>query len=324
MARAISFAQEVKSELAAIYEEDILCQKAELMGLVRAIGTLHLQGGGKVGLYLRTENHAVSRKVFKLLKDVFSVKPEVIVRKRPRPGTRSGFVVRLPIGSDGALVLRDLGIIDYDNRLIYDNPPAFLLYQDNCRRAFLRGLFLGAGSVNSPEADYHLEIVVGNRQLARMILQILEVEDLKFQLTKRREIYPVYTKEADTISHFMGLLGAHGALLAFEERRVLKQMRGNVNRLVNAETANLNKTIEAAMKQIEDIETIQAGLGLERLPEKLSDLAYARLQYPELSMSELGKQMVPALSKSTVNHRMRSLKQIAERIRSGELDKFRY
>ena len=183
-----------------------------------------------------------------------------------------------------------------------------------CRRAYLRGAFLNRGSVTNPEKTYHLEIVTEQTAAAERIFHTMVSLDLEAGLIQRQGSWVVYLKEGQLIVNLLNLMGAHSALLSFENVRVMKDMRNRINRLVNCETANVDKTVKAALDQIEDIERIDAELGLENLPGKLQDVARARLANPYASLQELGNSLSPKLSKSGVNYRLRQLKKIAQEL----------
>jgi hypothetical protein len=180
-----------------------------------------------------------------------------------------------------------------------------------CRKAYLRGAFLGGGSVSKPEGEYHLELVTGNLDFAKTMMRVLKSFDLIAKLTDRKQDFVVYLKGGDEITSLLRVIGAHNALFTFENVRVVKDMRNKVNRLVNCETANLEKTVNAAVRQVENIHAIDRHLGLGRLPKTLRETAELRLEYPEATLQELVDLSGGRISKSGINHRMRKLEQIA-------------
>lgn len=167
-----------------------------------------------------------------------------------------------------------------------------------CRRAYLRGVFLAGGSVNRPEGNYHLEIITDNKIFAEAIGRLMNKSHLITKVTRRKNWNVVYLKESDHIVRFLNIIGSHSALLNFESARIYKDVRNNVNRLVNCETANLNKTVNASIRQIEDINLISDTLGLGKIPEPLREIAELRLKYPGVCLAELGKLMQSPLGKS--------------------------
>jgi len=184
-----------------------------------------------------------------------------------------------------------------------------------CKRAFIRGAFLSAGSMSDPEKSYHFEIVCTSEEKAMQLMEIINSFDIDAKIVQRKKNYVVYVKEGAQIVDMLGIMEAHVALMNLENVRILKEMRNSVNRQVNCETANINKTVNAAVKQIEDINYIEETVGLSSLPENLQEIAEVRLKYPEAALKELGTFLEPAVGKSGVNHRLRKLCEIAEEIR---------
>jgi DNA-binding protein WhiA len=212
-------------------------------------------------------------------------------------------------------VLNDLGVDPFG---LHPEIPSRLLNQVDKKRSFLRGAFLATGSVNSPEkANYHLEIYTTHEELGEQLLIMMSGFDLPAKMTDRGNGFIVYLKRAEKIVDFLQTIGATQSMLRFEDIRMMRDMRNSVNRLVNAETANMQKTAIAANKQVSQIQTIAKQIGgLDFLPQKLREVAQARLDNPDESLAELGEML--EISKSGVNHRMRKLKQLAEMIEAGE------
>jgi len=204
------------------------------------------------------------------------------------------------------------------NMKTIDDPVGILpaaLKKSCCRRAFLRGAFVAAGTISDPEKSYHFEIVSADRKGAEFIKSIMENFDVHPKITERRGRFIVYLKEAMEISDMLSVMEAPVAMMGFENARIVREMRGSVNRKVNCETANINKTIAASMRQIEDIRLIKEKIGMDGLDESLRAIAEARLAHPELSLEELGAVLVPPTGKSGANHRMRKLCRMAEDLR---------
>ena len=206
------------------------------------------------------------------------------------------------------------GHIDGDIRQIHNS----LLKQNCCRRSFIRGAFLAAGSVSDPEKSYHFEIVCTVPEKARQLQELLASYDVDAKVVLRKRHYVVYIKEGSQIVELLGLMGAHISLMQLENVRIVKEMRNSVNRKVNCETANLNKTVSAAVRQAEDIRYIQEKIGLDKLPMDLEETARLRLEHTEASLKELGDMLSPKVGKSGVNHRLRKLSQIADDLREGK------
>ncbi len=184
-------------------------------------------------------------------------------------------------------------------------------------KALVRGAFMSSGSVNNPKNVYHLEIVFNNEENAMKIKKALECEEIESKVLKRKNIFLLYIKDGENISKFLAFIGANKSVLEFEDERVIKDMRNRVNRLVNCETANLNKTISSSVKQIEDIKLIKQKKKFDKLTAKEQELANLRLENPDLSLSELGKLLEIPISKSGVNHRLEGIAKLAEELREN-------
>ena len=222
--------------------------------------------------------------------------------------------------SDAWRVLREIHLLSAFGEIEeeLDVDKNVLLGERSSRRAFLRGAFLAAGSMSDPEKSYHFEIACATNEKAEQIRQVMQRFSLDAKIVQRKKYYIVYLKEGKQIADALNVMEAHMALMKFENVRILKEMRNEVNRKVNCETANLNKTVSASVKQIEDIKFIQEKTGLDKLPDALKDIALARLNYPEASLKELGELVTPSVGKSGVNHRLRKLSEMADKLRPKE------
>lgn len=185
---------------------------------------------------------------------------------------------------------------------------------DEQKKSLIRGVFLGAGSINNPENKYHLEIVLPNKENQEFILAILKDFDFNFKKLKRKDKFSIYIKEGEEISKFLALIGANKAVLKFEDIRVQKEMKGKVNRLVNCKTANLNKTINASVEQIEAIRKLQKLKKFNKLDDNLKEIALLRIENPDIPLSELGKKLKNPVGKSGVNYRLKKIIEIANDI----------
>ncbi len=314
----MSFSAVTKNELARVIGQRSCCRLAELAALVKMDGSIQLSGGRQLSLNIITENAAVARKIFSLVKSLFDLQTEVLVQRKSRLKKNNIYLVRFPHQQGMSDILQRLGMLDGTGRL-KEIAPHDLLRRDCCRRSYLRGVFLGGGSVNSPEGTYHLEIVTSNEKFADVISKLMNRFHLDARSSQRKNCNVIYLKESEHIISFLNIIGAHSALLNFENARIYKGMRNKVNRLVNCETANLNKTVNAAVRQIENIELIRDTLGLDNMPDSLMEIAEVRLKYPDACLKELGNLMQPPLGKSCVNHRLRRIEELAEKIRDGKL-----
>ncbi|AKP03479.1 DNA-binding protein WhiA [Companilactobacillus pabuli] len=306
----VSYASEVKQELTklVVHPEHA---RVELSALLRMNGSLSLQNHHFV-LTAQTENAAIARRIFSLVKQKYGIESELLVRKKMKLKKNNQYLVR--INQDTNKILTDLDILDESGLSINTNVPLEVINEDQRMRSYLRGAFLATGSVNNPETSrYHLEIYSLYEMHNEGIVQMMNYFHLNARTTKRRNGYIVYLKEAEKIADFLQLIGATNSMLKFEDIRIVRDMRNSVNRLVNCENANINKTVAAAERQVENIKHLQATVGLDNLPDKLREIAVLRLENPEVSLKELGD-MVPSgpISKSGINHRLRKLNQLAE------------
>ncbi|MHC5229880.1 DNA-binding protein WhiA [Enterococcus sp. LJL99] len=309
----MSFASDVKKELTTL-EVHREHARAELAALIRMNGSLSIVNQQFV-LNVQTENAAIARRLYSLLKDHYEVRSELLVRKKMKLKKNNVYIVRLKEGTKK--VLSDLDIMDLSvfNSGVSDE----IMGNAQKMRSYLRGAFMASGSVNNPETSrYHLEIFSIYEEHNNDICEMLNYYDLNARTLERRNGYISYLKGAEKIADFLTLIGATNSMLKFEDVRIVRDMRNSVNRLVNCETANLNKTIDAASKQIENIRFIDERVGLGALPEKLKEIAELRLEYPEISLKELGE-IIPsgAISKSGINHRIRKINEFAEKLREN-------
>lgn len=312
----MSFTAEVKDELSRVEPGKLCCQKAELAALVRIEGTLHIAGPERFQLELATETAPVARKMVKLLHRLYGLKTEITVRRSILHKTNNYLIAvvdqpRLP------QALNELGILDDSMNLTRGIPPR-VVRRNCCAISCLRGAFLGGGFVADPHGDFHFELTADSRQVAEDLSMLMRRFEIQAKVSQRRELHTAYLKGAEPIVMFLALAGAHSALLRTENVRVVKSMRNEINRLVNAETANLSKAADASLEQIEAIELLDKLIGLENLPPALRDLGYLRLENPEVSLRELGELAEPPLSKSAVYHRVRRITDLARRVSGGE------
>ena len=310
----MSYASDVKKELTML-EVHFGNAKAELMALIRMNGSLSIVNKQFV-LSVQTENPAIARCIYRLLKQFYDIESELIVRRKMNLKKNNFYIVRLKTGTNE--ILKDLDRLD--NFQIKETVPLEFLDDDAKVRSYLRGAFLATGSVNNPETSrYHLEIYSLYEDHNDTICEMMNRYGLNARKTERRSGYITYLKEAEKIADFLSLIGATNAMLKFEDIRIVRDMRNSVNRIVNCETANLNKIADASKKQIDNIKLIDAKVGIDKLPQKLQEVAIARLGHPEESLKNLGE-LIPGgpISKSGINHRLRKLNEIAEKIRAGE------
>lgn len=314
----MSFSATTKNELSRIDSEKKCCKLAEIAGFIRICGTIKLSGG-KLTALLLTENPAVARHLKKLIKNYFDVHASLVIVKTTI--LKKNHYYKLVIDAENAKrILRETGILMIREGCNYisDGIYSGLLRTKCCRRAYLRGVFLGAGTISDPEKAYHLEIVCKSEILCNDVKKQINSFGLHAKSVKRKSNHVVYMKEAEQIIDFLNILGAHSHLLDFENIRIIKELRNKTNRINNCDNANLDKTINASLRQVQDIRLIGQARGLSSLSVKLQEAAKIRLENPESSLAELAEMMNPPIGKSGLNHRFKKIEEIAERIRTTE------
>jgi len=311
----MSFSLVTKGELARVVDPKRCCRLAELAALMKTNGVLKISENRRVTLKIVTENAAVARKIFLLGKDLFQVAADVVTRRKVR--LKKNNIYAISIFGPTLDILRETGLLNQEGELLAGINKK-LVRRDCCRRAYLRGTFLGSGSLTDPGNGYHLEMILETRQYARDVSHLLKVMSFAPGLTVRKKGYALYLKDAEQIANCLSMMGAHTAVLNLENVRIYKEMRNQVNRLVNCETANLGKIINTSLEQQETIHFLASALGLEKLPLPLKQVAQARLAHPEASLQELGEMLEPKISKSGVRHRFRRLAEMAQDCRANQ------
>lgn len=295
------------------------CLFSELAATLCLNGAAAIVPGSGPNIRIATENAAFARRIYSNIKKLYDIHPEVTIRKSKKLKKHVSYMLFITpsIGSAKLLELAGVAV----NAASGEQPPELVLVDRNymkrhcCRRAFLRGAFLAGGSISDPEKTYHLELTSRTRQQAQEMSRILGTFKLNARIILRKGSYVTYLKEGENIADFLNIIGAHTALMELENVRILKGMRNTVNRIVNCETANLGKTVNASLRQIENIRYIAENIGFNRLPESLRNIAELRLECSDANLVELGQLLSPPLGKSGVNHRLRKLDQIAEKYR---------
>ena len=310
----MTFSLDTKNELSRLDLEDKRYQLVELAALVRMNGTISISSR-RVNLKFATENAAIARRIFSIIKTLYNTEVEVMVRKNSQLKKNNSYLIVINKGAPSRKLLEDVGFLRKDKPGVHHYEIPQELIEDNlCKRAYIRGAFLGGGSISNPEKTYHLEFVTNNEDFAEDLSKIINSFGLKSKVINRKDNYVVYLKESEQIGDLLNIIGSHQALLRFEDIRVLKDVRNNINRIVNCETANLSKTIDASMRQIQHIEIINNKLGLSSLPENLKILAEIRINNPDASLKEIGQMLDPPIGKSGVNHRFRKIETIAKEL----------
>ena len=235
-------------------------------------------------IIITIENNAVARRIFKLIKNIYDVTPTITVRKRYNFNQTLSYILK--IKSKKKTILEDLSIIN--NNQYQNTPKEYLINDEECLRAYLRGLFISTGSINDPKTSrYHLEFIVDNKEYAEFISNLLNKFNLNSKSIKREKNYMVYIKEAEKISDFLRLINAYQAVLYFEDIRIYRDHKNMTNRLNNCEQANVDKIFLTASKQLKDIKKIKEYDLIDTLDEKLKEVIKYREKYPESSLQEL-------------------------------------
>ncbi|WP_251388345.1 DNA-binding protein WhiA [Mediterraneibacter agrestimuris] len=315
----MSFSGKVKDELSKQWSQARHCQIAELAALISICGAIVIDSRNQYGIKIHTENITVARKVFTLVQKTFNIEADISVRRNIIKESVSYSVI-IRKHSDALRILQATKLtdeyMDGFEEIHIVNP--IIVRQTCCKRAFLRGVFLAAGSMSDPEKSYHFEIVCAAEAMAVQLRKMICGFSMDGKIVQRKKSWVVYLKEGSQIVDMLNIMEAPLSLMELENVRILKEMRNTVNRKVNCETANINKTVSAAVRQLEDIKYLQSTIGLEKLPEGLEETAHIRLSHPDATLKELGELMSPTVGKSGVNHRLRKISEMAEKVRQDQ------
>lgn len=315
----MSFSRDVKNELVAQLPRARHCELAEMAAILSMCGIIRISVYDTVEIEVRTENSAVARKFHTLARHCFSVCPQVCVRGNSGNRRVHTYIQVIDDNDEAVNILKAVKLMDHQGNL-HENltlQDSALLSRPCCRKAFIRGCFLATGSVTSPEKSYHFEIVCSDQEKAELLCGLFASFALDAKIVKRKSYYVVYLKEGEMIADALNLMGAHVSLMNLENIRIVKDVRNSVNRRVNCETANLHKTVTAAVRQIQDIEYIRDHGGFDMLSDSLRQTALVRLSEPDMPLKDIGAMLDPPVGKSGVNHRLRKLSAIADDMRGS-------
>ena len=316
----MSFSSQTKGELARVVPTKKCCMLAEITGFLRVAGSLRLVGGGKFTIVASTENPAIARHYKTLIREYFGSNAGIEVGNSQVPGKARGsyrYRYSLVIRPDekSLQILRETGmiLIKEGNDFLSDGIYQPIIRNKCCKKAYLRGLFLGVGTMSDPRKSYHLEFVLNSSQVAQDLKRLIgSFVDLSAGLIERGEEHVVYMKRAEYISDMLGIMGANEAMLELENIRIGRGLRREVNRISNCDNANVDRTLSAAEQQIKYIELIDAKLGLDNLDPVLRETAQLRLELPGASLTDIGEALRPPIKKPGVSKRFAKLKEIAE------------
>ncbi len=312
----LSFSRTVKEEI-VFNDFDTSCEKALLCALIKITGTLSLSQSGLL-LTMRTENAKIASKAHKILKGLYQPVIEFKVSKKMKLKKNNVYTLRITKARE---ILDDLHLME--GLTIQSFPDKRILTKDDDIRAYLAGVFLGCGSVNNPDtSNYHLEMSVNEKDYAQFIADLMNRYELNAKVIKRRNKYVVYLKSAEKIGDFLRAIGASQSVMSFEMTRIDRSMANTVNRWNNCDIANEMKAMSASKMQIEDIAYIMDKAGLEILDTKTREIAYLRLENPDLTLNELAEVYLVktghTISKSGLHHRFTKIKNEALKLKSME------
>ena len=314
----MSFSKEVKEELSRQLPSARHCCIAETAAIISLCGHVKISSQDRFSVKIHTENIAVARKYFTLLKKTFNIVAEITIRQNAYLKKGRTYTITVNNHEEAVKILTTCKLLEdgdiVENMSVYDNT---VIMNSCCKRAFVRGAFIASGSISTPEKFYHFEIVCNSYDKAVQLSDLIKSFDIESKIVERKKYYVVYIKDGAGIVDILNVMEAHVALMNLENVRILKEMRNSVNRKVNCETANLNKTVAAAVKQTMDIKYIQDTVGLSILPEALRQLAEVRLENPDVSLKELGTLLDPPVGKSGVNHRLRKISEISKNLQEN-------
>lgn len=311
----MSFSSAVKKELSSRMFESEGSMRAELAGVIAASAVVTVDDKGGTTISLRTDNPAVAGHIYKLIKGLYPFSATVSIKKTKKFREHRAYTIALNNPEYAGHVLKDTRILRQNTqgqRFFAAEIPGIFLSKQDYIKSFIRGMFIGSGSLSNPEKAWHLEIVGRQKSWLENIVDMLAHYDIRAHLIERKKVWVLYIKESESLTSFLNLIGAHKALLTIENIRIMKEVRSDVNRKVNCETANITKTTTAAAAQIESIRYLAREKGLENLPSNLRAVAELRLEYPDISIKELGEKMSPPIGKSGVYHRLKKLMTIAD------------
>lgn len=313
----MSFSGKVKKELAGHVSNAVHCRIAELAALVSMCGSVMIDEENHYAIRIRTETEPTAKKIRILLWKTFHINTEITVRDNAYSRVGKTYTLTVKDNQEAIKILQatklinDAGDIE-ENFSLTNN---IVIKKDCCKRAFIRGAFMAAGSISDPNKSYHFEIKCSSEKKAEQLINLLKKYDIEGKMVARKGNYVVYLKEGEGIVDVLNVMEAHVSLMEMENVRILKGMSNYYNRQVNCETANIKKTVATSVRQIEDIKYIMKSKGINYLPPKLQEIALVRIDNPDASLQELGQRLEPPLGKSGVNHRLRKICQIADDLR---------
>lgn len=313
----MSFAGEIKTELAHETPEKKCCILAEIAGLVRVAGSISLKGFGKFRVIVTTENPAVARHFKTLIQDYFDIDAKLEVGQNTGFDKAYQYSIVIEPENKSEQILRETGILQvkegYD--IITDGIYDSITRKKCDKKAYLKGMFLGAGTINNPEKGYNIEIVCNSKRLANDLKKMMASGyDVNAKINERKGKFVVYIKNFDGVVDTLTAMGAHSKVLTLQNAKIEKETISQTVRMVNFDNANIDRTMDAAQKQLQAIEKLERQVGLDTLNTKLAMVARLRLEYPEANLTQIGELCDPPINKSGVYKRMNKILEIAEKL----------
>lgn len=308
----MSFSGDVKRELCRLPLDDEGCMRAELAGMLVSSAVIDVSPENRVSFEFRSENAKTAGRLFHICDIVCGVKPKITIDENKRFGHHHRiYRVSCDDDTEARAVLKDTRILKFIEKGSEFKISAVYLSRQRFLKSYLRGVFLACGSITDPNKDYHLELAGRHRAYLKNMEEILKSYDIHAVFHDRRTTSVLHIKDCDSVIAFLGMIGASRALLKIEDVRIMKEMRNGVNRQINCDMANVDKTMTAAQEQIRAIRVIDKTVGIDSLPENLRELADLRVMNPDASLKELGEMAHPPLGKSAVYRRFEKIKKIA-------------
>ncbi len=317
----MSFTSDVREELCKKTINNTHCRVAEIAALISSCSDIIISIDNEYQLVFKTDTNITAQRFVDLVAKTFKITPQITQKDNQLSRTKHTFFVTIDNDEDTRKVLRRINIVDKNDEMrenlsVNHNE---IIERDCCKRAYLRGAFIANGSVSDPNKDYHLEINCPTEDKATQIKNLMAAFGIASNILNRKDNFMVYIKEGEGIGDFLKVIGASVAVMELENIRILKDMSNYYNRQTNCDAANIKKTVTTARRQIDNIQYIIDEVGIDYLPDKLQHIAQMRLDNPEMSLQELGESMNPPLGKSGVNHRLRKINEIAEKLRNEEV-----
>lgn len=319
----MSFSRDIKEELSKHIPSARHCQIAEIAAIISLCGKISVNEKNQHFIKIVTENLTVARKYFMLIKETFQGDIQIQVRRNHYLKRSSSYMLVIRDSQMSMKILKATKLINQQGDIVEEMSIVSNRVMQNtcCKRAFIRGAFLAAGSMSDPEKTYHFEIITTTKEKATQLRDLIRFFEVDAKIVKRKKYFVVYVKDGSQIVDVLNIMEAHKALMDLENVRILKEMRNSINRQVNCEAANINKTVTAASKQLEDIRYIQNTVGFSDLSPGLEEIARLRMEHPDASLKELGNMLSTPIGKSGVNHRLRKLSIIADSLREQKEEK---